>query len=183
MNKVLAVILVAACGSKAPPPEPLSSKAPVALESVGPPIITTLTSARDAMCACGDTDCAHKAQEKLRVWSSEYQKASAPERDAGTESQINALFAAYDKCMTVAHGRVTEGSTIPYDCDVYEFRIYKVANCAGLPSETQHALMESYQQTKEAWASVPEEGREALGAACKAAADAIQQAAVSCDQK
>jgi len=71
-------------------------------------------------------------------------------------------------------------STLPAECEDYRRAIDELAACPRLPQETRDALRQSYEQTSAAWASVPPEGRAALGMACKSAADAVRQSASAC---
>lgn len=73
-----------------------------------------------------------------------------------------------------------DGIAPPPQCTAYEVAIYAIAGCKKLPAETRQALLQSYQLTKEAWASVPEEGRAALGEACGAAGAAIVETLRAC---
>lgn len=69
---------------------------------------------------------------------------------------------------------------LPAECAEYKAAIEKLATCDKLPQATRDALKQSYEQTSAAWASVPAEGRAALGTACKSAADAVKQSATGC---
>jgi hypothetical protein len=70
---------------------------------------------------------------------------------------------------------------LPAECKDYQAAIESLAKCEKLPQATRDALKQSYEQTSAAWASVPAEGRAALGTACKAAADAVKQSAAACN--
>jgi len=142
MKKVLAVLVVAACGSKATPPEPLSSRAPVTLAPPAPRIVASLTRARDAMCACRDSNCARTAQLKLRAWSIEYLAGDAPETEQSNGTELRTLLSSYQACLATAHQQVSEGSTHPLACDVYEFWTIYCATCFEQPREARTAMME-----------------------------------------
>ncbi len=73
------------------------------------------------------------------------------------------------------------GGDLPAECADYKAAIEKLASCDKLPQATRDALKQSYDQTSAAWASVPAEGKAALGTACKAAADAVKQSAAACN--
>jgi hypothetical protein len=75
---------------------------------------------------------------------------------------------------------VTAGD-LPAECGEYKAAIDALAKCEKLPQATRDALKQSYDQTSTAWASVPAEGKAALGTACKAAADAVKQSAAACN--
>ncbi|CAN5854499.1 hypothetical protein BH11MYX3_BH11MYX3_10600 [soil metagenome] len=70
---------------------------------------------------------------------------------------------------------------LPAECKDYQAAIEKLSKCDKLPQATRDALKQSYEQTSAAWASVPAEGRAALGTACKSAADAVNQSAAACN--
>jgi hypothetical protein len=70
---------------------------------------------------------------------------------------------------------------LPAECNDYKAAIEALAKCEKLPQATRDALKQSYEQTSAAWASVPAEGRAALGTACKSAADAVKQSAAACN--
>jgi hypothetical protein len=70
---------------------------------------------------------------------------------------------------------------LPAECADYKAAIESLAKCDKLPQATRDALKQSYEQTSAAWASVPAEGKAALGTACKAAADAVKQSAAACN--
>ena len=70
---------------------------------------------------------------------------------------------------------------LPAECGEYKAAIEALAKCDKLPQATRDALKQSYEQTSAAWASVPAEGRAALGTACKSAADAVKQSAAACN--
>ena len=78
-------------------------------------------------------------------------------------------------------GTAPAGGELPAECKEYQTAIESLAKCDKLPQATRDALKQSYEQTSAAWASVPAEGRAALGTACKAAADAVKQSAVACN--
>ena len=73
------------------------------------------------------------------------------------------------------------GGDLPTECKDYQAAIEKLSKCDKLPQATRDALKQSYEQTSAAWASVPAEGRAALGTACKSAADAVNQSAAACN--
>lgn len=73
------------------------------------------------------------------------------------------------------------GGDLPAECNDYKAAIEALAKCDKLPQATRDALKQSYEQTSAAWASVPAEGRAALGTACKSAADAVKQSAAACN--
>ena len=70
---------------------------------------------------------------------------------------------------------------LPAECNDYKAAIEALAKCDKLPQATRDALKQSYDQTSAAWASVPAEGKAALGTACKSAADAVKQSAAACN--
>jgi hypothetical protein len=73
------------------------------------------------------------------------------------------------------------GGDLPAECKDYQAAIEALAKCDKLPQATRDALKQSYEQTSAAWASVPAEGKAALGTACKSAADAVKQSAAACN--
>jgi hypothetical protein len=74
-----------------------------------------------------------------------------------------------------------DAADLPAECKDYQAAIEKLSKCDKLPQATRDALKQSYEQTSAAWASVPAEGRAALGTACKSAADAVNQSAAACN--
>jgi hypothetical protein len=70
---------------------------------------------------------------------------------------------------------------LPAECGEYKAAIEALAKCDKLPQATRDALKQSYEQTSTAWATVPAEGKAALGTACKSAADAVKQSAAACN--
>ena len=75
----------------------------------------------------------------------------------------------------------TKAGDLPAECNDYKAAIEALAKCDKLPQATRDALKQSYDQTSAAWASVPAEGKAALGTACKSAADAVKQSAAACN--
>ena len=75
----------------------------------------------------------------------------------------------------------TKAGDLPAECNEYKAAIDALAKCDKLPQATRDALKQSYDQTSAAWASVPAEGKAALGTACKSAADAVKQSAAACN--
>jgi hypothetical protein len=75
-------------------------------------------------------------------------------------------------------------STLPLsgitECDDYAQTIDAIQACSTLPMETKQAIVEAYKQAAEAWTQLPPEAVDAARAGCKAAADAMRQAAASC---
>lgn len=63
---------------------------------------------------------------------------------------------------------------LPAECKDYQAAVEALAKCDKLPQATRDALKQSYEQTSAAWASIPAEGKAALGTACKSAADAVK---------
>ncbi len=78
-------------------------------------------------------------------------------------------------------GTAPAAGDLPAECKDYQAAIEALSKCEKLPQATRDALKQSYEQTSAAWASVPAEGRAALGTACKAAADAVKQSAAACN--
>jgi hypothetical protein len=73
------------------------------------------------------------------------------------------------------------GGDLPAECKDYQAAIEALAKCDKLPQATRDALKQSYEQTAAAWASIPAEGKAALGTACKSAADAVKQSSAACN--
>ncbi len=78
-------------------------------------------------------------------------------------------------------GTAPAGGELPAECKEYQAAIEALSKCEKLPQATRDALKQSYEQTSAAWASVPAEGRAALGTACKSAADAVKQSSAACN--
>lgn len=70
---------------------------------------------------------------------------------------------------------------LPAECGEYKAAIEALAKCDKLPQATRDALKQSYDQTSAAWATIPAEGKAALGTACKSAADTVKQSAAACN--
>ncbi len=78
-------------------------------------------------------------------------------------------------------GTAPASGELPTECKDYQAAIEALSKCDKLPQATRDALKQSFEQTSAAWASVPAEGRAALGTACKAASDAVKQSATACN--
>jgi hypothetical protein len=161
---------------------------------------------KDQMCACKDKKCADGVQDAMNKWSAESAKNAGdkPEKpDEKTMKEMQEVGTKYGECMAKAMGGgetppatppaggsgdgAMNGGTapatgdLPAECKDYQAAIESLAKCEKLPQATRDALKMSYEQTSAAWASVPAEGRAALGTACKAAADAVKQSAAACN--
>lgn len=115
--------------------------------------------------------------------------------DACTNNQWTATARACvvakggDRCFLLTPGTPRWGFPAPgvlaplgvASCDAYAAAIIKLSTCDKLPKETRDALVQSLQQTQEAWQAVPPEGRGALEEACKSAKEAVDQAGASCN--
>ncbi len=154
----------------------------------------------DEMCKCKDKACADKVQESMTKWSADM-AANAP-KDQATEvpseadkDKMRETSTKLAGCMSKAMGAgdaaappaaappaaAAGGGDLPAECADYKAAIESLAKCDKLPQATRDALKQSYEQTSTAWASIPAEGKAALGTACKAAADAVKQSAAACN--
>ena len=74
-------------------------------------------------------------------------------------------------------------SNLPDECQRYKRAVVHLESCDKLPIEARRALKEGFDQAEVAWRDLPAEQRPALNDACKAAADAVEQAGhATCDQ-
>lgn len=104
-----------------------------------------------------------------------------PECDWGVAAPAPAGGAAAAPEGSAAAPAAAGGGDLPAECNDYKAAIEALSKCEKLPQATRDALKQSYEQTAAAWASVPAEGRAALGTACKSAADAVKQSAAACN--
>ncbi len=105
-------------------------------------------------------------------------KKQMPDCDWGAGTEPAAPAAAPEGS---AAAPAAAAGDLPAECADYKAAIETLSKCDKLPQATRDALKQSYEQTSAAWASVPAEGRAALGTACKAAADAVKQSAAACN--
>ena len=75
----------------------------------------------------------------------------------------------------------TTAGDLPAECAAYKAGIEKLATCDKLPQDARTSLKQAYEASSSAWASVPADGKAALAAACKSAADALKQTAAACE--
>lgn len=154
---------------------------------------------RDMMCACKDQGCANGVQDAMNRWSAENAKNRETRPPAPSEAemeQMQLVGTQYGECMArvwqdpgsaPTPARKTTRPTparsklsLPAECRQYQAAISALAKCDKLPQATRDALKQSYEQTAAAWATVPEEGMEALATACKSAADAVEESVAAC---
>ncbi|MBA3463672.1 MAG: hypothetical protein H0T46_27185 [Deltaproteobacteria bacterium] len=109
-------------------------------------------------------------------------KKSMPE---GCRSAIRDMAKQNPDCdwgvATAPAAPAAGGGDLPPECAEYKAAIEALSKCEKLPQASRDALKQSYEQTSAAWASVPAEGRAALGTACKSATDAVKQSAAACN--
>ncbi|MBA3460174.1 MAG: hypothetical protein H0T46_09455 [Deltaproteobacteria bacterium] len=110
-------------------------------------------------------------------------KRKVMELRAGVNSGTPPAGGSGDGAMNGGDNQPATGGAgdLPAECKDYQAAIESLAKCEKLPQATRDALKQSYEQTSAAWASVPAEGRAALGTACKSAADAVKQSAAACN--
>jgi len=75
----------------------------------------------------------------------------------------------------------TTAGDLPAECAAYKAGIEKLATCDKLPQDARTSLKQAYEASSSAWASVPADGKAALAATCKSAADALKQTAAACE--
>lgn len=171
--------------SSAPAPAPIVASAPPAAPPP-PTCEATALHLRDVYAPEGTGEAAHAASLArcdADHWGDQARRCIAradkvldlqPCFDQLTEAQASAFT------TELAHA-VHDDDGLPPACRRYGQAIEKLASCSKLPAEARAALRESFQQSVDAWASVPPEGRDALEAACQAAVDAVEQSSVACD--
>ncbi len=130
-----------------------------------------------------------KAAERTKIIKASRTKMlEACTRDAWSATARACVVAkGGDRCFlltgTARWGFPAPGVLAPLgvaSCDAYAAAVMKLSTCDKLPQQTRDALVQSLQQTQEAWQAVPPEGRTALDEACRAAKDAIDQAGAAC---
>jgi hypothetical protein len=68
-------------------------------------------------------------------------------------------------------------AAMPIECRDYGAAIHKFATCDKMPQASRDALAQAFDQASASWAQLPPEERAQLAAACKAALDAVTDAA------
>lgn len=146
----------------------------------------------DRMCGCNDKACADTVQDEMNAWSAAMAKTAGSQArpDEATMKKMTEIGVRYGECMAKAmqsspppavRPSARTATRLPRECDTYRVEIEKLARCQKLPPATRDALKQSYEQTSAAWASVPPEGRAALGSACKSAAAAVRASSAECN--
>lgn len=70
-------------------------------------------------------------------------------------------------------------SALPYACQEYDRLMTKIMTCDKLPQASRAAMKQALDEMKKGWAdlaSMPASSRDAMGTACQAGADALEQA-------
>ena len=159
--------------------------------------IATMTALTERMCACTTRACADEVQGAMNAWSAVNANLASVTQATETEMQaLQQIGTKYGQCMAVAMSSkeadrhvpsrppppeiVGTRGDLPKECQEYGVAIKELASCAQLPQETREALLQSYAQAESAWASIPDDRRAALAAACGQARDAARQSATSC---
>lgn len=120
--------------------------------------------------ALGVSGCGNKGKDEKKV-----DPVAKPTEDTAKPTEAKPDDKKPDEAKPAAAG------DLPAECADYKAAIDALATCDKLPQATRDALKQSYEQTATAWASVPAEGKAALGTACKSAADAVKQSAAACN--
>ena len=126
------------------------------------------------------TQMAECAQKAMSADAGGAAGSAAPAGD-GSAAAGSAAPAAGSADGSAAAAPAAGGGDLPAECKDYQAAIEALAKCDKLPQATRDALKQSYEQTSAAWASIPAEGKAALGTACKSAADAVKQSAAACN--
>lgn len=150
--------------------------------------LAMFTGFADKMCGCRDTPCADAVQAEFSRWAEDQVKNNHREEKPSEAKlkQLTQVGERYGECMAKAMDDRTGAAQpagavrLPYECDDYRMEVGTLSNCPKVPKKTRDALTQAYEQTAAAWVSVPPEGHAALGAACKAAADAVRQVSARC---
>lgn len=140
--------------------------------------LTTMISTLALFTALAVTGCKNKDGDKASAKPTEGETKPAETKPAETkpaETKPDETKPAETKPTEAKAG------DLPAECADYKAAIDALAKCDKLPQATRDALKQSYDQTSAAWASVPAEGKAALGTACKSAADAVKQSAAACN--
>ena len=127
--------------------------------------LSTMLAMLAMTAALGVTGCGNKGKDEKRV-----DPVAKP-----TEEPAKPTETKPTEVKPVATG------DLPAECADYKAAIDALAKCEKLPQATRDALKQSYDQTSTAWATIPAEGKAALGTACKSAADAVKQSAAACN--
>lgn len=132
--------------------------------------LSTLLSLFAITTALAATGCGSKGKDEKKV-----DPVAKPTEETPKPTEAKPEEKKPDETKPAATG------ALPAECDEYKAAIDALAKCDKLPQATRDALKQSYDQTSAAWASVPAEGKAALGTACKSAADAVKQSAAACN--
>jgi len=109
-------VSLAGCGGKAaPPPAPPANTTPAAAPPAPAPVepdvatkaLAQLGAFADQMCACHDTTCADRVQNRMNAWATAMaEKADPKERNRRASEadmkQMNELGTRYGECMAKA---------------------------------------------------------------------------------
>ena len=130
--------------------------------------LSTMLSTIAMMTALSVSGCGNKGKDENKV-----DLVAKPTEEALKPSEAKPDTKQPDQAKPAA-------GDLPAECGEYKVAIDALAACDKLPQATRDALKQSYDQTSTAWASLPAEGKAALGTACKSAADAVKQSAAAC---
>lgn len=69
---------------------------------------------------------------------------------------------------------------LPVECGLYKAAIERLAQCDAVPQVSRDAMKQAFDQASAGWAALPAAEAQALAAACKAGADAIDVSFAAC---
>jgi len=182
----LALLVVAGCGGAAPAkPTPVS--APKLTPPPPPPSCARVADhVRRLIDPKQDPEITRRVRQAFDErceqdqWSGEVRTCITSTRSLADPKHCKDLLAgpqreALDRDLAAAESSTTSVAGLPDTCADYGRMIDRLQGCQQLPQQTRDALKQSYDQVEQVWLTVPEEGREALREACKAAVDAVEQ--------
>ena len=126
--------------------------------------------------------------KKMTEVGQKYAECMTKAMTAGAPDPAGSAAAAGSADGSAASGRLglaaaapaAGGSTGIPECDDYKAAIDKLASCDAIPEADAQAMKDAFDQTSPAWASAPGRGQGGRATGCKAAADAVKQAAAAC---
>ncbi|HEY1551033.1 MAG TPA: hypothetical protein VGG28_24560 [Kofleriaceae bacterium] len=97
--RVLAAIVLVACGSTAPTPAPVANTAPPPSTDAFEAHLAAFTAFKDALCACGlNAACVNHVTSQLAAWKVDEPDNVAPRTDAD-RTRYDAVDHAFDTCL------------------------------------------------------------------------------------
>jgi hypothetical protein len=139
-------------------------------------VVAKVRALRDETCACQDLECLERADRALELFTEVYHP---PEASDDEHRNVQAILDERLACVRAVRQKIAPSTGVPA-CDEYVRYIEWYMSCDKIPQAARDGMQQGIDAMKQAWGdvhSMPDEARDQMADSCRAAVDALRQAA------